>query len=165
KMVGFLLMLLPIVVLSAPTERELEEKKAEMRDYIIFRFAVQACEVPSECQDKVMYSLNERIPPHCDTARSDLLNCLKREIHSHRAASDFPLELDSICCSFESAGPLCPEVCKTSLRTISLTPLQIHNNIVAHCSSSAFTGDTKIRQCIETARHIHSHKKECTKTP
>ncbi|GMS80250.1 hypothetical protein PENTCL1PPCAC_2425, partial [Pristionchus entomophagus] len=158
-------LLLSSVVHSAPSDREKEEKRMEMRDYIIFRFAMESCDVPSECHDKVLYSLKERIPPDCDTGRSDLLTCLKREIQYHRGSSDLPLHLDSICCSFPSAGPLCPEVCKTSLRSISMTPLQIHDNIISHCTSLSFSGDSLISQCIQVARHIHSHKeKECKKT-
>ncbi|KAF8387393.1 hypothetical protein PRIPAC_76535 [Pristionchus pacificus] len=168
EMVILPLLLLSSSIYSAPTDREdmeMEDKRTEMRDFIIFRFAMKSCEVPSECHDKILYALKERIPPNCDTAKSDLLNCLKKEIHYHRGSSDLPLDLDSICCSFPSSGPLCPEICKTSLRSISMTPLQIYNNIATHCSSVSFPGDSQISQCIEVARHIHSRKeKECKKT-
>ncbi|GMR59247.1 hypothetical protein PMAYCL1PPCAC_29442, partial [Pristionchus mayeri] len=152
--------ILPSIVISAPSERE--EKRLEMKDYIIFRFAMEECQVPSECHERVLTSLRERTPPYCDTGRNDLLPCLKREIHSHRGSSSLPLDLDPICCSFPSAGPLCPEVCKSSLRSISMTPLQIHDNIVSHCSSLSFSGDSLISECIQVARHLHSRKeKDC----
>lgn len=111
EMVILPLLLLSSSIYSAPTDREdmeMEDKRTEMRDFIIFRFgltistfyflsntfschflhsrnnsiaAMKSCEVPSECHDKILYALKERIPPNCDTAKSDLLNCLKKGLY------------------------------------------------------------------------------------